>query len=65
MFNKYSGEIAGILIAFLGAVLPKLGVPVLDTLPELVQGAIAFVGLLVAYVRRVQRGDVSLSGFRK
>lgn len=65
MFESYSKEITGVLIAFLTLILPKIGVPVLESLPELVQGGVGFLSLLLIYVGRVQKGDVTPLGKRK
>ena len=65
MFKNFSGEIAGVFVVALTYFLPKFGVPVFDTLPALADEGLIFVSLLTVYVRRVMKGDVSLSGFRK
>lgn len=65
IFDTYSKEIVGIIVAFLSLVLPKLGVPVLDNLPEIVTTGVGFLALVLAYIGRIQKGDVGVLGKRK
>lgn len=65
IFDNYSKEITGILTAFVTLVLPKVGVPVLENLPDLIAAGVGFIALVVAYVGRIQQGDVGVLGRRK
>ena len=66
MFKNFSGEIVGVFIVAIGLLSRWFGVPFFE---EDAEGIVTLLlevgGLILVYVRRIQRGDVGMLGTRK
>jgi len=65
-FDKYSREIAGVLVLIVTFVLQLFGIDILEEqLGEIILKFVQFGSAIFIYISRINKGDVTLAGIRK